>query len=380
MKARNMPKSLLVGIRVVDFSQYIPGPYASLMLADLGADVIKVEPPGGDPMRFYGPLGPSATSPFYSLLNGGKRVLRLDLKTDKDRRIVLDLIGHADVLIESYRPGVLERLGLGRDVLAAANPSLVHCAISNFGHTGPRARRPGHDLNCMAVGGGLIASGTSGRPVMATPPVADFASALQATTTVLAALLARKTTGRGAFIDLGMADTVLAWQSCFLTDVLRRSHLPMRNSREDNGGFANYNIYETADSRFVTLAADEEKFWANFCQAVGRGDWIARKGEAPPQSALIAEVQALFGSHELAHWNALLETVECCYQPILEPAEVLNDPQFAARGLIEPGDIDGPVVEILYPAWIDDAGPEKRQRHVDIEAGEAVRSWSRPPG
>ncbi len=197
-----MPRSLLEGTRVVDFSQYIPGPYASLMLADLGADVIKVEPPGGDPMRLYGPIGSSAVPPFYSLLNGGKRIIRLDLKTEEARRIVLDLIGRADVLIESYRPGVMDRLALGRDVLAAANPSLVHCAISNFGQTGPRARKPGHDLNCMAVGGGLIASGLAARPVMTSPPVADFASALQATTTVLAALLARKETGEGAFIDL----------------------------------------------------------------------------------------------------------------------------------------------------------------------------------
>jgi alpha-methylacyl-CoA racemase len=213
---------------------------------------------------------------------------------------------------------------------------------------------------------------------MASPPVADFASALQATTTVLAALLARKETGEGAFIDLSMTDTVLAWQSCFLTDVLRRPKLPMRASREDSGGFACYNIYETADGRFITLAADEEKFWANFCRAVGQEAWVSRKSEAPPQSALVSEVQTLIGSRDLAYWNARLETVECCYQPVLEPAEVLEDPQLAARGMIARGGTDGPLVEALYPAWINGIGPKPRKRHVDIEVGDALRSWNKP--
>ncbi len=175
-----------------------------------------------------------------------------------------------------------------------------------------------------------------------------------------------------------MTDTVLAWQSCFLTDVLRRPQLPMRASREDGGGFACYNIYETADGRFITLAADEEKFWANFCQAVGRDTWVSRKSEAPPQSALIAEVQGLIGSQDLAYWRARLETAECCYQHVLEPPEILEDPQLPARGMINRSDTDGPLVEVLYPAWIDGVGPKARKRHVDIEAEEAVRSWSRP--
>jgi alpha-methylacyl-CoA racemase len=376
-----MSMAFLRGVRVIDLSQYIPGPYASLMLADLGADVLKVEPPAGDPMRRYGPIGPSGVSAFYTVLNGGKRILPLDLKNAGERQTALSLIGAADVLVESYRPGVMERLGLGHEILRKENPTLVHCAISNFGQEGPFAGKGGHDLNCMALGGGLIASGTAERPVMSAPPVADFASALQAAASVAAALYASRNSGRGAFIDLSMTDTVLAWQSCFLTDSLRRSDLPMRASREDGGGTAFYNIYRTSEGRFLTLAADEDKFWANFCRAVGREDWIARKTEPMPQSALIAEVERLIATRSLADWRGLLDGVDCCFQPVLEPQEVLAHPQLAARGVLARSDRDGPILEALYPAWVDGRAPDPRPPYRDIEAAEALAMWrERPQG
>src|SRR5262245_61786591 len=321
-----MSLAFLRGVRVVDLSQYIPGPYASLMLADLGADVLKVEPPAGDPMRRYGPIGPSGISAFYTVLNGGKSILCLDLKSDTGRQAALSLLRAADILIESYRPGVMDRLGLGYKTLRHENPALVHCAISNFGQEGPYATKGGHDLNCMALGGGLIASGTLEHPVMSTPPVADFASALQAVASVTAALLESRATGVGAFIDLSMTDTVLAWQSCFLTDSLWRGGLPMRASREDSGGAASYNIYRTSDGRFITIAADEEKFWAKFCRAVGRDEWIARKVEPLPQNALIAEVSSLVATKSYAEWCALLDNVDCCFQSVLDPSEVMAHP------------------------------------------------------
>lgn len=370
-----MALQFLRDVRVIDLSQYIPGPYAALMLGDLGADILKVEPPAGDPMRRYGPIGPSGISAFYTVLNGGKRILRLDLKSDAGREAILTLIREADILIESYRPGVMERLGLGYRTLRGQNPALVHCAISNFGQDGPYALKGGHDLNCMALGGGLIASGTSAQPVISTPPVADFASALQAVASISAALVASRATGRGAFIDLSMTDTVLAWQSCFLTDSLRRSELPMRASREDGGGTAFYNIYRTSDGRFITLGADEDKFWANFCRAVGRQDWIARKSEPMPQSALIAEVSALVAGKSFTDWCALLNDVDCCFQPVLEPAEVMSHPQLAARGVLARSDRDGPIVEALYPAWVDGEAPSRRTPYRDVEAADALAAW-----
>jgi alpha-methylacyl-CoA racemase len=370
-----MSLPFLRGVRVIDLSQYIPGPYASLMLADLGADVLKVEPPAGDPMRRYGPIGPSGVSPFYTVLNAGKRILRLDLKSQTGRDTALSLIRAADILIESYRPGVMDRLGLGRNILRMENPVLIQCAISNFGQEGPYASKSGHDLNCMALGGGLIASGTSDRPVISTPPVADFASALQAVASVTAALHASRQTLQGAFIDLSMTDTVLAWQSCFLTDSLRRSDLPLRASREDTGGAASYNVYRTSDGRFITIAADEEKFWANFCRAVGRNEWIARKTEPMPQNALIAEVASFVATKSYAEWCALLKNVDCCFQPILEPSEVIADPQLEARAVLAKSERDGPIVEALYPAWVDGQPPSHRSPYRDVEASEALAAW-----
>jgi alpha-methylacyl-CoA racemase len=342
-----MPLQFLRDVRVIDLSQYIPGPYAALMLADLGADVLKVEPPAGDPMRRYGPIGPSGNSAFYTVLNGGKRILRL----------------------------VMGRLGLGYPTLHAKNPALIHCAISNFGQEGPYALKGGHDLNCMALGGGLIASGIPESPVISTPPVADFASGIQAAASVSAALVASRATGQGAFIDLSMTDTVLAWQSCLLTDSLRRSELPMRASREDGGGTAFYNLYKTSDGRFITLAADEDKFWANFCRAVGREDWIMRKTEPMPQSALIAEVSALVASKSFADWCTLLNDVDCCFHPVLEPAEVMTHPQLAARGVLARSERDGPIVEALYPAWVDGKAPSRRTPYRDVEAADALAAW-----
>jgi alpha-methylacyl-CoA racemase len=376
-----MSWAFLRGVRVVDLSQYIPGPYASLMLADLGADVLKVEPPAGDPMRRYGPIGPSGISAFYTVLNGGKRILCLDLKSDTGRQAALSLIRAADILIESYRPGVMDRLGLGYKTLRHENPALVHCAISNFGQEGPYATKGGHDLNCMALGGGLIASGTLEHPVMSTPPVADFASALQAVASVTAALLASRATGVGAFIDLSMTDTVLAWQSCFLTDSLWRGGLPMRASREDSGGVASYNIYRTSDGRFITIAADEDKFWANFCRAVGRDEWIARKVEPLPQNALIAEVSSLVATKSYAEWCALLDNVDCCFQPVLDPSEVMAHPQLQTRRVLAKSERDGPIVEALYPAWVDGQAPARRSPYRDVEVAEALAAWrERLPG
>ena len=370
-----MPQQFLRDVRVIDLSQYIPGPYATLMLGDLGADVLKIEPPSGDPMRRYGPIGPSGISAFYTVLNGGKRILSLDLKSEAGHKAILALIRGADVVIESYRPGVMDRLGLGYRTLRDENRALVYCAISNFGQQGPYALKGGHDLNCMALGGGLVASGTSEQPVISTPPVADFASAIQAVASVSAALVASRATGQGAFIDLSMTDTVLAWQSCFLTDSLRRGELPMRASREDGGGTAFYNIYRTSDGRFITLGADEDKFWANFCRAVGREDWIARKTEPMPQRALIAEVTALVATKTFAEWCALLGDVDCCFQPVLNPAEVMAHPQLAARGMLAKSERDGPIVEALYPAWIDGNAPQRRAPYRDVEVAGALDAW-----
>ena len=362
----------LAGFRVVDLSQYLPGPFAGQILADLGAEVVKVEPPGGDPMRGIGPPDPDGVSAYYRLVNAGKRVLRIDLKAEAGRAAFADLISKADVLLESYRPGMLARLGFDRPALTALNPRLVHCALSGYGQTGPKAEAGGHDLNYLAWCGGLVTSGSEARPTIAHPPVADHAGALQAVIAILAALLRREQGGEGAFLDVGLAEAVLAWQGGQLTAALRGR--PMTRGRDLlNGGAACYGIYETADGRFVTLGALEPKFWAAFCHAVERPDWIVRQAEPPPQDGLIAEVAALFEARPLAEWQAVLGAVDCCWQPVLEAEELLTDPQAHARGLLQRS---GDLVEVLFPALLDGQAPPPRRPLEGVTAEAVLEAWA----
>lgn len=347
----------LRGVRVLDLSQYLPGPYAALMLADLGADVVKIEPPGGDPGRGLPPLDADGVSPLWKRVNAGKTVVTLDLKAAADE--FTRLVERADVLIESYRPGVLDRLGFGRDRLAALNPRLIHAALSGYGQTGPWRSRTGHDLNYMATAGILAASGSVDRPMMAFPPVADYASGMQTALAICAALASRATSGRGAYLDLSLTETVLAWQGPWLDTKPERARAML------NGGAAYYQIYATADRRFVTLAAIEPKFWANFCAAIGRPEWTARQDEPLAQFALIADVAALLSTRTAAEWEALLGPIDCCFAVVLDHAEVAAHPQHRARDVVN-----------RFPAWIDGAPSAARPAVSRAGAAAILARWS----
>ena len=364
----------LEGFRVLDLSQYLPGPYAGQILADLGAEVVKVEPLAGDPMREFGPRDGDGVSAFYKLINAGKTVVRLDLKAEVGRDALTGLVRRADALVESFRPGALAKRGFGPEALKALNPRLVHCALSGYGQTGPARLKAGHDINHMAHSGGLETSGTAARPVNAHPPTADFASGVQAALAVLAALFKRER-GGGAFIDVSLSETVLAWQPLFLTAALRGEQAPTRGAALLNGGAACYQIYETKDGRFVTLGALEAAFWASFCEAVGRQDWIGRQWEPLPQDGLTGEVAALFRERPLAAWEVALGDVDCCFQPVLEPAEVIADPQIRARGLLRQSAGPDPLVEVLFPALIDGVRPRARPAVQELTPEEALRAW-----
>ena len=366
----------LTGVRVLDLSQYVPGPYAALMLADLGADVVKVEPPGGDPMRGLGPRDADGISPFWKLMNGGKTILTLDLKSSDGAGSLARLIERADVLIESYRPDVMERLGFGRARLMALNPRLVHAALSGYGQTGPWRLRTGHDINYMALAGGLAVSGSEAGPAIAAPPTADFASGLQTALAVCGALVGRGHSDRGAYLDLSLAETVLAWQSMNLTAAARPGFAPALAANLLNGGAACYQIYRAADGRFVTLGAIEEKFWANFCRAVGRDDLIARQWEAMPQRALTSEVSAIFAAKPAAEWERLLGAVDCCFGIVVDPRDVAAHPQIAARGMtaMRPG--DDTTIEALFPVHIDGVPPTPRPPPIEAGAAEVLSRWT----
>ncbi len=360
-------EAFLQGYRVLDLSQYIPGPFATRQLADLGADVIKLEPPSGDPMRYFMSIPDENTrySPIYQHLNRGKRVVTIDLKHESGKLALCALMEQSDVLLESFRPGVMAKLGFDRDTLNRLNPKLIHCALSGFGQNGPYQQKAGHDLTYCAINGALSNSGTHERPVMSFPPVADHAGAMQASNTILAALLSRTKSNKGAYIDISLYEPALAWQ--YLS--FHESSDNTESQREMlllNGGAACYNIYQTKDLRFIALAPLEAKFWAAFCEAVAKPEWIERQSESLPQSSLIREVSDLFKAESLYYWNEVFERVDCCYEPILMADEVAGHPQVISRKNFQGANP-------RFAAWINDEPVDTSEEVQLMDDGEAIR-------
>ncbi|NQV98868.1 MAG: CoA transferase [Rhodospirillales bacterium] len=375
-----MSNSQLAGIRVIDLSQFLPGPYAGQICADMGADVLKVEPPDGDPMRQLNPVtNQRGPAPFHKIINAGKRVVRIDLKSVDGKSAFRQLLSKADILLESYRPGVMERLGLGFEDLRQLNPRLIHCALSGYGQSGPLRARSGHDVNYMAMSGSLNVTGPAPRPQPAFPPVADYAGAMQAVISILAALLGRSSSGTGCYLDIAMADTMLAWQSFGLTQQgLSQSDAtpaPKRAGNLLNGGAACYQVYATADDMFVALGAIETHFWENFCNAVDRQPWIVRHTDPLPQTDLIAEVSDLFLTRTRDQWDQSLGDIDCCYHPVLDYGELPEWPQIQARQLLdfdaESGDFQG----VRLPVWQDGRPPSTRQPMREITQHDALAAW-----
>lgn len=338
-------QTFLAGVKVIDLSQYIPGPFASLMLADMGAEVLKVEPPDGDGMRALGPRDAQGRPVFYEALNASKSVLRLDLKTDSGRAALLDHIDSADVLIEGFRPGVMQRLGLDYDTLTQRRPELIYCSISGYGPTGPLANAAAHDGNYLASAGVMDRNGAL-TPMFFDPPVADMSGALFAAIAILGALHGRHSSGRGIHIDIGLADALMPLQLLQIADWSANGTVPEARSYYLNGGAAYYQVYATADGRHVMLGAVEPKFWRNFCDAAGHDDWILRQSEPMPQTALIGDVAALFATMTLDQANKRFAGVDCCFSPVLDLGEALTSAQVTERGLVRDA-------QALFPAKFD---------------------------
>jgi crotonobetainyl-CoA:carnitine CoA-transferase CaiB-like acyl-CoA transferase len=358
----------LKGVRVLDLSQYLPGPFAARMLADLGAEVVKVEPPAGDPIRSLDAEGKPGKGPIYPLLNAGKTVIRIDLKAESGRGALSDLVTHAHVLIESYRPGVLDKLGFGPDRLKQLNPRLVHCALSGFGQSGPAALAAGHDINYQAMTGALSASGSAEGPVVPFPPVADYAGSMQAVVAVLAALVAAGHGRPGCFLDVSAMESFLSWQEIGMTIP------PPRAGGLINGGAAAYQIYRTADGGFVSLSALEPKFWSGFCETIGKPEWVARRFEPMPQTALMADLTALFATRPRDEWAKVLGPADCCFQPVLTYDEVPDHPHIRDRGLVARREDH---VEVLLPVYVDDTPPSRRTPFVDGDTEAVLARWRR---
>ncbi len=347
----------LRGVRVLDLSRYLPGPLATLLLADLGAEVLKVEPPAGDEMRRLGPRDAAGQPVFFDAINAGKSSCRMDLKQPQVRERFLALAKDADVLVESFRPGVAKRLGVGYDELSRINPGIVYCAMSGYGMNGPLAQAAGHDANYLALAGVLDRNGDE-HPAYYDPPMADTAGALFAVIAIQAALAARARDGRGCEIDLGLCDALAPLQTFQIADYGARGASPHRAETYLNGGAACYRVYRTSDARHVVVGAIDETFWVRFCNAAGRPQWIARAWEPMPQRALIGEVQALFATMTLAQCIERFEPVDCCVTPALTLAEAAQSPQWQARELVRRSPAGQ--LQALFPARVNGHPPPSR--------------------
>ena len=336
---------LLDGIRVLDLTRLLPGPALSMHLVDLGADVIKVEDTGdGDAMRGFPPLARGAggidVNAAFENVNRGKRSIRLDLKQPEGRELLLRMVERADALIEGFRPGVMDRLGLGWNVLHERQPKLVFCSLTGYGQSGPLAMKAGHDLNYCAMTGVLDQIRADGKPAIPNLQIGDLlGGTLTALSALLAALLGAQRTGRGSRVDAAMTDGLLV-HHVFPHGDLDAGHAPVAGRTLLTGGAPCYRIYETADGRHLAVGALELKFWQSFCDAAGlphlrQAHWAL--GLAPGSAAsdhVSAQVQARIREKSLGDWEAQFAAVDACVTPVLTPAEALAHPHHHARGLV----------------------------------------------
>jgi crotonobetainyl-CoA:carnitine CoA-transferase CaiB-like acyl-CoA transferase len=326
----------LEGLTVIDLSVFLPGPYLTMALADHGARVIKVEPPGGDPGRHIGVAdGPSTV--FFRNVNRGKESVVIDLKSAGGRARLLKLCETADVFVESFRPGVMQRLGVDYATVSNVNPRIVYCSISAFGQDGPYRERPAHDLATMALAGALsITLGRDGAPAIPGVAVADIVSSLQALSGVLMALYRRERTGRGDHIDVAMHHAALAALPNVMGPAMAHLPQPDPKGERSTGGSAFYRIYETADGRHLVLGAQEMKFVHNLLGRLGRPDLapLCERGPGPHQQPVIDFLGNVFREQPLAHWSAWFEGMDVSFAPVNTLREALDDAHIRARGLM----------------------------------------------
>jgi crotonobetainyl-CoA:carnitine CoA-transferase CaiB-like acyl-CoA transferase len=329
----------LEDVRILDLTRLLPGGFCSLLLADLGADVLKVEDTGmGDYVRWapprYDGAEESAGSALFLALNRNKRSIRVNLKDERGREVLLRLAREYDVLLESFRPGVLDRLGVGCERLREENPRLVYCAITGYGQDGPYRDRSGHDMNYLGLVGLLGLTGRrGGPPIQSAGQIADVgAGALMAAVGILSALHERERSGAGQLVDVSMADGSLAWLAMVAGRYFCDGVVPRRGELELAGALVCYLPYPCRDG-WVTLGALEPKFWQAWCRGVGREDLIERQFDAPG-SATHAEVERIFLERTREEWRLFASEHDCCLEPVLDLDEALDSELVRAREMV----------------------------------------------
>lgn len=326
----------LEGVRVLDLSLFLPGPHLTMMMADHGADVIKIEPPGGEPVREVG-LKQAGASTWFRNTHRGKRCIVLDLKSTDGKAAFAKLVEWADVVVEAFRPGVAKRLGIDYASCKAINPKLVYCSISAFGQTGPKVNRPAHDLAMQADTGVVsLNRAPDGTPAMPHMPVADMAGSLMALNGILMALFRRERTGEGDYIDLSMQDALMAWLPNVLGPPFALGRDPVVKEERSWGGNALYKLYRCADDRWIALGGAEHKFAENLLNALGRADLIHLCHLPPgtgqdPVKEFLAET---FARRTLVEWALFLHDIDVCWAPVKTLTEAFNDPHTRAREMV----------------------------------------------
>jgi crotonobetainyl-CoA:carnitine CoA-transferase CaiB-like acyl-CoA transferase len=356
----------LEGLHVLDLTRLLPGPFCTMLLGDLGADVVKVEEPEhGDGAR---------SSPLFLLINRNKRSLTLDLKSAEGRSLFLRLVESADVVVESFRPGVMERLGLGYLTLAEVNPRLIYASLSGFGQSGPYRDRAGHDLNYLALAGVLGYNvGRDGQPVPPAVQVADLGAGTLAAVAILAAVVARQQSGVGQNVDVSLFASAVSWLPTLIAPLFAAGKAVAPGEPVLAGGLPHYDVYATADGRYVSLGALEPKFLLNFLSHIGRADLAALRD----RSVLRESLRSIFASRTLREWEDCLSGVDTCFAPVNTLEEAMQDPQAVSLGLFTSVDHPrlGPLGQLAppfafsgTPAGIRRSPPDLGEHNAEILA------------
>jgi len=334
---------VLDGVQVLEIAQMIPAPYATMLLSDLGADVIKIEnPDAGDYQRRFGPDVDSINHRFANY-NRDKRSLALDLKAEEGREVLLELAAESDVLVEGFRPGVVERLGIDYETVSAVNPAIVYCSLSGYGQTGPYSDWVGHDINYLGIAGLLDMTGErDGPPVPPGYPVSDFAGGLFAAFTVVSLLLRAERTGNGEYVDISMTDVISSWGSQLLPFVLNGED-PKRGESLVSGANPAYSIYECADGEYVSLGALEPVFWEALCEALSLESLVdADLEDDAVRQAVREELAETFETRSRDEWLERLDPSEVPVAPVNSIREAFrSDPQLQERGLLQDVELNG---------------------------------------
>lgn len=324
----------LEGLKVLDLSMNLPGPYMTWLLATLGADVVKIEnPQGGDYARFLPGGTNTESSPFFHAVNRNKKSVSLNLKHPEGKRIFLSLLDSYDVLVEGFRPGTMERLGLGFDTTSQHQPRLIHVSISGYGQESPYRSRAGHDLNYLSLAGVISITGTpDGELAIPGIQVADLAGgSLLGLSGLLAAVLQRERTGEGQYVDVAMFDGALSMATMILAGIEAGLEKPEPGQMLLNGKMPCYGLYRTKDGRFMSLGALEAKFWQNFCEAVDRKDLLGVQFGGPDT---VAEVRKIFAERTQEEWVQLMKDHDACCEPVIPLGDAVDSPLARERQMV----------------------------------------------